>query len=369
MAYGLDDTYTATLETDGASSTQHSVTITGLSEQTDYHFQISSADASGNSVSSVDQTFTTEASPLACTTPWNDVLAHQASVSAYQQATVVFGSTCIEETQICNNGVLSGSFTHQQCEVLALQPPQGLIATANNSTIELSWSSVTNASSYNLHYSEDATFPTDQTVQINNVQSPYNLASLRNDVTYYLAVTAVSNNIESLFSNEVSATLRAKGKLNDTGITWGGNYTSGNNTDCLSGVEISAQDCSHGRDAQAAAGTLSKIGAGSAGFDFTKLDGNGASLPANASSWSCVKDNHTGLIWEAKTDNDDIHDKDNHYKWGGATALGNGSGGTYYADWTPLVNGSNSEALCGFSDWRVPSSDELTTLQYFPINK
>ncbi len=115
-------------------------------------------------------------------------------------------------------------------------------------------------------------------------------------------------------------------------------------------------------DAQALAGTLVKIGAGSAGFDFTKLDENGASLPANGSSWSCVKDNHTGLIWEAKTNNDDIHDKDNLYKWRDETALGDGTVGTYYDDWTPLVSGSNAEALCDFSDWRVPTNDKLITL-------
>ena len=365
IAYGLDDTYNATPETDGTFVTQHSVTITGLTDLTDYHFQISSADASGNSDSSTDQTFTTEAFQFSCVTPWGEEMAHDVNVSAYQQATVAFGSVCEEETLFCDNGTLFGTlfgtYTFQQCQIQALQPPQNLIATANNGAIELSWSSVTNASSYNLYYSEEAAFPAAQTTQINNVQSPYSLTGLSNDVTYYLAVTVVIGADESSFSNEVSATPKAKGKLNDTGITWGGNYPSGNNNDC-SGVETSAQDCSHGRDAQAAAETLVKIGAGSAGFDFTKLDASGGSLAADASSWSCVKDNHTGLIWEAKTDNGDIHDKDNRYKWGGETALGDGTVGEYYDDWNPLVSGSNTEALCGFSDWRVPSSDELTTL-------
>ena len=95
------------------------------------------------------------------------------------------------------------------------------------------------------------------------------------------------------------------GKLNDTGITWGGNYPSGNNAGCT-GETIGEQDCSHGRDALAAAGNLTKVGGGMAGFDFTKLDANGNPL-ANQNQdyptqpWHCVKDNQTGLIWEVKT--------------------------------------------------------------------
>lgn len=71
-----------------------------------------------------------------------------------------------------------------------------------------------------------------------------------------------------------------------------------------------------------------------------------------------MRDNHTGLVWEVKTDDGGIHDKDNTYRWGGRTALGTGYG-TYYDDWNVLLDGSNAEALCGFSDWRVPTVKEL----------
>ncbi|MCI5133083.1 MAG: hypothetical protein D3904_16605, partial [Candidatus Electrothrix sp. EH2] len=43
--------------------------------------------------------------------------------------------------------------------------------------------------------------------------------------------------------------------LNDTGITWSGNYMSGNNSSCVSSTTsygdnvVAAQDCSYGRDA------------------------------------------------------------------------------------------------------------------------
>lgn len=153
--------------------------------------------------------------------------------------------------------------------------------------------------------------------------------------------------------------LPARDALNDTGITWGGSHSSGNNANCTSSGTIDApQDCHQGRDAQAAAGTLAKVGAGHGGFDFTKLDADGSALPADAASWSCVRDNHTGLVWEVKTDDDGIHDANTSYRWGGVTALGAGYG-TYYDDWDVLVDGSNAEALCGFSDWRVPTVREL----------
>lgn len=166
-------------------------------------------------------------------------------------------------------------------------------------------------------------------------------------------------------------------KLNDTGITWGGDYPSGNNTECAGENEqgeaiIAQQDCSHGRDAQAAAGTLTKVGGGAAGFDFTRLNADGSDYAGsgdyNSQPWACVRDNHTGLVWEVKTDDGGIHDKDNTYRWGGKTALvtqqaRDDGWGEFYDDWDTLVDGSNSansgSGLCGLTDWRVPAVNEL----------
>jgi hypothetical protein len=145
--------------------------------------------------------------------------------------------------------------------------------------------------------------------------------------------------------------------LTDTGITFGGSSTGnlGNNPDC-NAFGIRPQDCRVGRDA-----THNLDGDGHAGFSYTKLASDGSELPAGAGSWSCVRDNITGRVWEVKTDDGGIHDKDNTYRWGGVTAQGAGLG-TYYTDWDVLVNGSNSEVLCGFTDWRVPTPQELRSL-------
>ncbi len=156
-----------------------------------------------------------------------------------------------------------------------------------------------------------------------------------------------------------SVSPRVTFQLNDTGITWGANYPKGNNSTCT-GVAIQAQDCSHGRDA-----THNDDSDGDAGFSYTKLDAEGHDLPASASTWSCVRDNVTGLVWEKKTNDGGIHDKDNLYRWGGVTALGRDHAdkeGIYYDDWNTLVDGSNSHNFCGFNDWRVPNRHELRSI-------
>jgi hypothetical protein len=56
--YGLTSSYTDQ-ESDSALVTSHSVTITGLTAGTTYHFSVTSIDASNNSASSIDSTFDT----------------------------------------------------------------------------------------------------------------------------------------------------------------------------------------------------------------------------------------------------------------------------------------------------------------------
>ena len=149
-------------------------------------------------------------------------------------------------------------------------------------------------------------------------------------------------------------------RLNDTGITLGGDYPFGNNITCMSNI-ASPQDCNQGRDF-----THNDDSDGHAGFSFTKLDANGIPLVDQSvdyaiTPWACVQDNVTGLVWEVKTTTAGIHNKDNTYRWGGVTHQGS-SFGTYYSDWDVLVNGTNSESLCGFNVWRVPNTTELMSI-------
>lgn len=83
---------------------------------------------------------------------------------------------------------------------------------------------------------------------------------------------------------------------------------------------------------------------GKLGFSYTKIAANGNELPANATSWACVKDKVTGLMWENKTA---ANAPLTYTNWGDNRA---GDASLFVAQ---------SQGLCGFSNWRLPSLDEL----------
>ena len=74
----------------------------------------------------------------------------------------------------------------------------------------------------------------------------------------------------------------------------------------------------------------------------------------------CLQDTETQLVWELKTDDDSLHGKDKTFRWGGVGADKVGS--MAFDDWNALVKAANKNALCGFTDWRVPTIDELKQL-------
>lgn len=176
--------------------------------------------------------------------------------------------------------------------------------------------------------------------------------------------------------------------LNDTGIiTCGTADNTSNRVDCDdaeatktedgefdSAVVPAGQDAHFGRDALVKKGKLTKVGYGPASFDYTKLDENGNSLPKEATEWSCVRDNVTGLIWEVKTQagTGGLHDANNTYTWY-STINNNGNAGTpdggtcvdSDCDTQAFTQAVNAEALCGFTDWRMPSGEELVQLVHF----
>ena len=81
---------------------------------------------------------------------------------------------------------------------------------------------------------------------------------------------------------------------------------------------------------------------------YTKLDEKGNDLPDSATSWVMVRDNVTGLIWEVKTDDGSIHDKDTWYTWQDAQDV--------------FIAELNSLSFGAHSDWRVPTIKELASI-------
>jgi hypothetical protein len=144
------------------------------------------------------------------------------------------------------------------------------------------------------------------------------------------------------------------------------------------------QDGRFGRDPASAAGVVTKVGGGVAGFDYTQLDSSGVALGSPSTDyattpWDCVQDNITGLMWEVKTTDGGLRDKAHTYTWyssDGATnagEAGTADGGdncsvTTRCDTEKYVADVNATNLCGHNDWRLPSKRELQTLTRLDVN-
>jgi hypothetical protein len=140
------------------------------------------------------------------------------------------------------------------------------------------------------------------------------------------------------------------------------------------------QDCRYGRDPAAAAGALTKTGAGAKGLDYSKIANDGSTLAANAAlggnptDWACTRDNITGLTWEVKTTSG-LRDMASTYTWystNGTTNGGNAGDNTDTTTCNSTLASCNTQAyvtavnagngLCNASDWRLPTLRELLTL-------
>ena len=112
---------------------------------------------------------------------------------------------------------------------------------------------------------------------------------------------------------------------------------------------------------------------------YSKISNSGAVLPETAvlgsgvNDWACTKDNKTGLVWEVKTDDNSFRDKDWYYSWydPSSSQIGSYSGlqnngycqGTD-CDTNAYKNAVNKQTLCGASNWRAPTNEELKNLVF-----
>jgi hypothetical protein len=145
--------------------------------------------------------------------------------------------------------------------------------------------------------------------------------------------------------------------LNDTGIVSCSN--AGANGLACPQTGFAGQDAESGRDLTA---VITGAGASrTSAFAFTPLAGG-----------DCIQDNVTGLVWEGKTASAGLRAAANTYTWlnsdsaanGGAAGTVNGGScsGSTACDTQTYAAAVNAAKVCGFSDWRLPTVAELTTL-------
>lgn len=155
--------------------------------------------------------------------------------------------------------------------------------------------------------------------------------------------------------------------INDTGVTTQGN-ASGNSSGHQAGFP--GQDGQRGQDIIHQRGFYEKAGRGAGGFDFTRLNENGDEVDNTSLDWRCVRDNVTGLIWEKKVSSPALFDPANSYTW----YFSEDNGGTEGSLGTSLtcslaecnteayITQVNTQGLCGFYDWRLPTHNELLSI-------
>ncbi|KZN44023.1 DUF1566 domain-containing protein [Pseudoalteromonas luteoviolacea] len=103
---------------------------------------------------------------------------------------------------------------------------------------------------------------------------------------------------------------------------------------------------------------------------FTKITSTGKTLLPWQGPWACVLDSQNGLLWEVKTDSENVHDGYWTYSWFDGQKGKSNFGDCYFeperCDTADLIRHTNQQSLCGQNNWRLPTAPELISLVQGP---
>ncbi|MDT0595919.1 DUF1566 domain-containing protein [Glaciecola petra] len=238
------------------------------------------------------------------------------------------------------------------------------------------WQDVS-ATNMNIHINDNANFDT-FAVATNTSQS-----NATTEITIQASVTdSFRNTVLGTTSAQIFPAITPR--LNDTGVLdfaqaglIGEDYQS----------IYAGQDADYGADRQSIEQVLNKVGSGQQGFDFSSLDGNGNPVD-DVQNASCIRDNITGLIWQSQTfnqsisvdpndqQNSDLNQSNQLFTWyfeentGGFNGEINANSASCNIDsgqcnTKEYIDAINTQGLCGFFDWRLPSPEELQSIIHY----
>jgi len=106
---------------------------------------------------------------------------------------------------------------------------------------------------------------------------------------------------------------------------------------------------------------------------YRAVDASGKVRDSSEAPGACTLDQFTGLTWEVKSDMPGLQSAGNTYSWfdpqeshdGELDYRGTANGGDCTGsacDTASYVDAINAIALCGYSDWRMPTRDELGSI-------
>ena len=176
--------------------------------------------------------------------------------------------------------------------------------------------------------------------------SAVNASFVPDQVGSYVASVVVSDGTVTSGASSVRITAV---QMRDTGISASQCYGSGSNAlvSCTGTAALalnSAQDGMLGRDVTSASNSDGKLG-----FSFSAV--------GSYATTECVKDNLSGLVWEGKPTAGERASGNNYSNYGDSSS----------ADASGYVTVVNTAKLCGYSNWRLPTSEELQALVDYSV--